>query len=205
MPLIAEIITIRQMKAILKTMKRLIICLVLVAGICFGGFAEENDSAENTYRFTNGGFWSCGQDFSGGFGEFGINLLRNEKILVLRNCIYCMGSGGKLTESGLDTGGFEVGDRFIIGGRTDNNGFTFRSYGYFGGGVQFYRCQNHNLFDAPIIALNFGGGFEFQYCKNCAFVIEFGGVNRFLTGDYKNTFTDFSRSSPALTIGFRTF
>ena len=113
MPLVAEIITTRQMKAILKTMKRLIICLVLVAGICFGGFAEENDSAENTYRFTNGGFWSCGQDFS--------------------------------------------------------------------------------------------GGFEFQYCKNCAFVIEFGGVNRFLTGDYKNTFTDFSRSSPALTIGFRTF
>ena len=72
-------------------MKKIIIVLILVAMICSVGFAEEAGvtdgpaSAKFDYRTVSGGFWSCGQDFSGGFGEFGLNLLPQEKFLVLRD------------------------------------------------------------------------------------------------------------------------
>ena len=90
-------------------MKRLIILLALVAGFCSAGFAEENDSANVSYRTT-----------SGGFGEF-------------------------------------------------------------------------------------GGGFEFQFVKGCAFVTEFGGVQRFLVGGGKTNISNFPNHAPCLTIGYRTF
>lgn len=186
-------------------MKRLMIILGLVAGFCCAGFADEKDSANVTYRTTSGGFWSCGQDFSGGFGEFGINLLPQENILVLRDCIYVMGTGGELTSSGLDSGGLEVGDKLIMGGRSNCPGFIIRSYGYISGGAKFYKCAGHKFIDAPMIDIGFGGGFEFQYLEGCAFVIEFGGQNRWLTGKYKNEFKDYSRSNPVLSFGFRTF
>ena len=186
-------------------MKRLIIALVLVAGICCAGFAEEKEAANVSYRITNGGFWSCGQDFSGGFGEFGINILPQEKILVLRDCIYVAGTGGTLTPSGLDTGGLEVGDKLIIGGRSNCAGFIVRSYGYVSGGVKFYKCEGHDFVSSPMVDIGFGGGFEFQYIAGCAFVVEFGGQNRILTGEYKDTFKDYSRSGPVLSIGFRSF
>lgn len=186
-------------------MKRLIIALVLVAGFCCVGFADVKDSADVTYRTTSGGFWSCGQDFSGGFGEFGINLLPEENIFVLRDCIYVMGTGGELTASGLDAGGLEVGDKLLIGGRSNCAGFIVRSYGYVSGGVKFYKCEGHKIIDSPMVDIGFGGGFEFQYMEGCAFVLEFGGQNRLLTGKYKNEFKDYSRSNPVLSIGFRTF
>ena len=71
-------------------MNRTVIALVLVAIICSVGFAEDKLSGEETfangnYRFVSGGFWSCGQNFCGGFGEFGINLLPTEKSFVLRD------------------------------------------------------------------------------------------------------------------------
>ena len=113
MPLIAKKNLFQSAWVILRTMKRLIIALVLVAGFCCAGFAEEMDSADVTYRTTSGGFWSCGQDFS--------------------------------------------------------------------------------------------GGFEFQYLQGCAFVVEFGGQNRMLTGKFKNEFKDYARSNPVLSFGFRTF
>ena len=186
-------------------MKRLIIALVLVAGFCCAGFADGKDSADVTYRTTSGGFWSCGQDFSGGFGEFGINLLPEEKIFVLRDCIYVMGTGGELTASGLDAGGLEIGDKLILGGRSNCSGFIIRSYGYVSGGVKFYKCEGHDFVASPMVDIGFGGGFEFQYQEGCAFVVEFGGQNRLLTGKYKNEFKDYSRSNPVLAIGFRTF
>ncbi|MCR4899465.1 MAG: hypothetical protein K5907_01435 [Treponema sp.] len=186
-------------------MKRLITVLCLVAVICCAGFAEEVNSADVKYRTTSGGFWSCGQDFSGGFGEFGINLLPVEKTFVLRDCIYVMGTGGHLTPTGLDTGGIEIGDKLILGGRYNCSGFIVRTYGFMGGGVKFYGCEGHKILNAPMIDLGFGGGFEFQYATDCAFVVEFGGQNRILTGKYNKLFKDYSRSSPMLTIGFRSF
>lgn len=53
-------------------MKRTVLSLILVAIIFSVGFAEENLSGEKTfangnYRFVSGGFWTCGQDFCGGF------------------------------------------------------------------------------------------------------------------------------------------
>lgn len=205
MPLVAENNTWGTGDAILRIMKRLMIVLALVAGFCCVGFAEENGSAKESYRITNGGFWSCGQDFSGGFGEFGINLLPVEKNLVLRDCIYVKGTGGTLTSTGLDTGGLEVGDKLIIGGRSNCTGFIVRTYGYMSGGVKFYKCEGHKFVNAPMIDVGFGGGFEFQYFDRCAFVIEFGGENRFLTGQYKDSFKDYSRSGPVLSIGYRSF
>jgi hypothetical protein len=111
-------------------MKRTVIALVLVAIICSVGFAEETDTSKIKYRITNGGFWTSGQDFCGGFGEFGINCLPEEKNFVLRDCIYCQGSGGT----------------------------------------------------------NF---------------VEFGGDSRLPAGKNKQALKDFSRSSPVLTIGYR--
>lgn len=140
-------------------MKRLIISLILVALICSVGFAKEagataGAASENfNYRIVSGGFWACGQDFSGGFGEFGVNLLPREKSFVLRDCIYVQGEGGYLDSQ---------------------KQFSF-------------------------------GGLEFQFAKRSAFALEFGGVKRFFAGGEKKVFEDFSKFTPLLTIGYRTF
>ena len=91
-------------------MKRTIITLALVAIICSVGFAEEKVSSEKAFaneknRFASGGFWSCGQDYCGGLGEFGINLLPDEKIFVLRDCIFMQGEGGTLRKNNSDNPG----------------------------------------------------------------------------------------------------
>ena len=168
---------------------------------------ENTDPAEFNYRTVSGGFWSCGQDFSGGFGEFGINLLPCEKSWVLRDCIYVQGEGGFLDMNNkLSFGGLEIGDKLIFGGRVNGQGFIVRSYGYTGCAFGFFTCEDHSFFATPfMINLNFGGGFEFQFAKNTAFVLEFGGMNRFLAGGNKKAFEYFSKSSPVLTIGYRTF
>lgn len=140
-------------------MKRLIISLILVALICSVGFAKEAGatsgavSANFNYRIVSGGFWACGQDFSGGFGEFGVNLLPREKSFVLRDCIYVQGEGGYLDSQ---------------------KQFSF-------------------------------GGFEFQFAKRSAFALEFGGVKRFFAGGEEKVFEDFSKFTPLLTMGYRTF
>ena len=86
----------------------------MVALICSVGFAKEAGetagaaSANFNYRIVSGGFWACGQDFSGGFGEFGVNLLPREKSFVLRDCIYVQGEGGYLdSQKQFSFGGFE--------------------------------------------------------------------------------------------------
>ena len=57
-------------------------------------------------------------------------------------------------------------------------------------------------------SIEVGGGFEFQFCQGCAFVTEFGGVQRFLVGGKSNissNISNFPNHAPCLTIGFRTF
>lgn len=191
-------------------MKRLILCLGLAAVLCGFVVAEEkvntalaannSSSANIQYRITNGGFWSCGQDFSGGFGEFGINLLPKENFLVLRDCIYVQGLGGnRSVNSEQDFGGLEIGDKLIIGGRTNGEGFIVRTYGFTSVAAGFYSYEGHKFGSFPLMLnLTFGGGFEFQYVKHTALVLEFGGVNRLFP-------EGFSKSSSVLTIGFRSF
>ncbi len=195
-------------------MKRLILFLSLVAGICSFGFAEEvangNSSAKVQYRITSGGFWSCGSDFSGGLGEFGLNLLPEEKYFVLRDCLYVQGSGGYLAKNDkLDFGGIEIGNKLILGGRSNGPGFIVRSYGFTSISFGLFSYEGHKFISSPfLINLTFGGGFEFQYQTRNAFVIEFGGLNRILTGEIKAeqySYEDFSKSNPVLTIGFRSF
>ena len=194
-------------------MKRLITTLILVAIFCSVGFAEEADttagaaSANFNYRTVSGGFWSCGQDFSGGLGEFGINLLSQEKILVLRDCIYVQGEGGTLSQKNeLDFGGLEIGNKFIIGGRVNGSGFVVRNYGFTSLSFGMISCKNHDFTSQPfMLNLSFGGGFEFQFVRHSAFVIEFGGTNRFFAGENSDAAKDFSKTTPVLTIGYRTF
>lgn len=185
----------------MKTIKKLIICFCISAALCGFGFAEE--TANIQYRITSGGFWSCGQDFSGGFGEFGINLLPKENFFVLRDCIYIQGLGGNSAgntgNTMLDFGGLEIGDKLIIGGRTNGEGFIVRGYGFTSAALGFYSYEDHAFWSLPLMLnLTFGGGFEFQYVKHTAFVIEFGGVNRIFN-------EGFSKSTSVLTIGFRSF
>ena len=184
--------------------------LILVAIFCFAGFAEEareKTSAKYNYRIVSGGFWSCGQDFSGGFGEFSVNLLPRENFFVLRDCIFVQGEGGYLgSEKQLDFGGLEIGDKLIFGGRVDCSDYIVRSYGYAGCAFGMFSCEGHEFSSAPfMINLNYGGGFEFQFVRHTAFVVEFGGVKRFLAGGEKKGFEVFSKSTPVLTIGYRTF
>ncbi|MCR4947804.1 MAG: hypothetical protein K6A15_01470 [Treponema sp.] len=194
-------------------MKRIILLLFLVAVFCSVGFTEETEnsgvvvSANFNYRIVSGGFWCCGQNFSGGFGEFGVNLLPQEKIFVLRDCIYVQGEGGTLSQkNGFDFGGLEIGNKLIIGGRVNCYGFVVRNYGFTSFSFGMFSCKNHVFTSQPfMLNLSFGGGFEFQFVRHSSFVVEFGGIKRFFAGEKNEDFQEFSKTEPVLTIGYRTF
>ena len=195
-------------------MKRLIIALILVAGFCCVGFAQEDtneySSANFKYRTTSGGFWIWEENCNGGAGEFGVNLLKEEKHLMLRNCVFVQGEGGSAKLSSdkiVDFGGIEIGDKILFGGRANCNGFIVRSYGYAGVAFGILGWDDHKFGTKPfLVSAKFGGGFEFQYLKSLAFVVEFGGAQRFVFGDgAARPLSDFSKCTPTLTIGFRSF
>ena len=80
-------------------MKKIAGILCMAAIICSVGFAESKDKTDFTkfnYRTVTGGYLSCGRDSSDGGGEFGINLLPQENLFVLRNSIFVQGGGGNL-------------------------------------------------------------------------------------------------------------
>ena len=194
-------------------MKRFIIALILVAGVCCVGFAQEDtseySSADFNYRTTSGGFWIWEENCNGGAGEFGINLLKEEKNLVLRNCFFVQGEGGsgKMTSDKIvEFGGIEFGDKLMFGGRANCNGFIVRSYGFAGASFGIIGWDDHQFGTKPfLVSAKFGGGFEFQYLKNLAFVVEFGGVERFLIGQPAGALSNFAKCTPSLTIGYRSF
>ena len=194
-------------------MKRLIILLILVAGLCSVGFAQEDtneySSAEFQYRTTSGGFWIWEENCNGGAGEFGFNLLKEEKNFVFRNCFFVQGEGGSgnlTTDRFVDFGGIEFGDKLIFGGRANGPGFIVRTYGYVGASFGLIGWDDHLFYTQPfLVSAKFGGGFEFQYLRNMAFVIEFGGDERFLIGQPSGALSNFSKCTPSLTIGYRSF
>ena len=194
-------------------MKRFIIALILVAGVCCVGFAQEDtseySSADFNYRTTSGGFWIWEENCNGGAGEFGINLLKEEKNLVLRNCFFVQGEGGsgKMTSDKIvEFGGIEFGDKLMFGGRANCNGFIVRSYGFAGASFGIIGWDDHQFGTKPfLVSAKFGGGFEFQYLKKLAFVVEFGGVERFLIGQPAGALSNFAKCTPSLTIGYRSF
>ena len=212
MPLVAKINTPEIKATILRIMKRKTILLVLVAFLCSVGFAQDFSSANMNYRFVSGGFWSCGQDISGGYGEFGINCQPEEKVFVMRDCLFIQGEGGTLRRSSsahpdpLEFGGAQIGNKLILGARTNGPGFIVRCYGFASVSAELFSCSGHDFFSLPLmINLTFGGGFEFQYHRSAAFVLEFGGRNILLAGGDKLAFEGYSFSSPVFTIGFRSF
>lgn len=192
-------------------MKRFRIYLLLVAFLCNAGFADEytsaknNDSTNFNNKFISGGFWSCGNERSGGFGELGFRLVdENLNHFVLRECITLGGYGSNLLKSGLDFGELQIGSKIIIGGMTNSNLFCIRSYGFAGIGFGIWGDKENSFASgSPLLELNFGGGFEFQYSQENAFVIEFGGRTEAPVGKIKNQFSPYTNSSPVLTIGYR--
>lgn len=172
--------------------------------MCSVGFAEDFDFAN---KVTSGGFWSCGNERSGGFGEVGFRLTNeNKNNFVLRDCITFAGYGNNLKGTRtLSFGEFQIGDKLIIGGMTGNNLFRVRTYGFLNVGLGFWKAEGHGFFGGnPLLEIGGGGGFEFQYTRDCAFVVEFGGRNEAPVGKGSSKFKDYTNASPVLTIGYRT-
>lgn len=185
----------------------------MVALLCSVGFAEGFNFAENAYpsadynsRLISGGFWSCGDERSGGFGEFGWALVDETKNnFVLRDCFTVGGWGHQVIEHNVDFGELQVGNKFMIGGVYDCGFVKVRSYGFLGAGIGFIGGTNIRFFSgAPMVEINGGGGFEIQYCANNAFVIEFGGRCEEPIGSKRSEYKAYTNSSPVLTIGYRT-
>lgn len=185
-------------------MKRVTVFLLLVALMCSVGFAENAENVNS--RFFSGGFWSCGGNRSGGCGEWGMSLVDETSGFVLRDCISLSGFGNNITESNnLKFGEGIIGDKLMIGGMTDCQLFKVRSYGFMGVGIGLWGDEEHGFNSgAPLLDISFGGGFEFQYSAETAFVIEFGGHTEGPVGSEKENYQDYTNSSPILTIGFRT-
>lgn len=185
-------------------MKRFRVLFIWVALMCSAGFAEDFDFAN---RFSTGGFWSCGNERSGGFGEVGISLVNeNRHNFVVRDCVTFAGYGYNLFNQTLPSfGEFQIGDKFIIGGMTGSNLFRVRTYGFFSVGLGFWKGGEHNFTSGnPLLDIGGGGGFEFQYTRDCAFVVEFGGRNEAPVGRGRSKYKDYTNASPMLTIGYRT-
>lgn len=180
--------------------------------MCNVGFADEytsvngHESSSFNNKFISGGFWSCGGERSGGFGELGFRLVdENLNHFVLRECITLGGYGSNLIKNGMDFGELQIGNKIIIGGMTNCNFFCIRSYGFAGIGFGIWGdTENSFASGSLLLEFNFGGGFEFQYSQKNAFVIEFGGRTEAPVGKRKNQFSPYTNSSPVLTIGYRT-
>lgn len=197
-------------------MKRFRVYFILVALMCSYGFAETTDSAEKNiatenatsdfdYKKIGGGFWSCAPERSGGFGEFGWCLSdESKKGFVLRDCFTVGGYGHKVIKSSVDFGELQIGNRLTLGGVYDGGNFKVRSYGFFGAGVGIIGGEGIRFFHgAPMFEVNGGGGFEFQFTKNSAFVIEYGGRCEMPVGRKAAQYSAYTNSSPILTIGYR--
>ena len=192
-------------------MKRFVIislCLAAFALLPIFAEAENNvDGASPSFNGSSyfGGMWLCAGDFAGGYGEYGFSLLRQEKNFVLKDCIDLGGGGISSGEAeGKSMGTAFIGDRIIIGGRTDLSDFTIRSYGHFGAGFGLFGSEGHKPFDAPyMILLEGGGGFELQYTESSSFVIEYGGMAAPFAGGDCSAWEKYSIMGPYLSIGCR--
>lgn len=193
-------------------MKRFSLSFVLVALMSCVGFAEEKDFANMEYptakfgtKITNGGFYNCGGNRSGGFGEFGFSLIdENKNHIVLRECITVGGYGNAVGEKSMDISELQIGDKLIFGGMYDGFLFKVRSYGFLNVGIGLWSdSENKFASGSPLLEIGGGGGFEFQYSSTSAFVIEFGGRSEAPVGKEKGRFDAYTNSSPTLTIGFR--
>lgn len=187
-------------------MKRITI-LLTVAFLCSVGFAQETEdnNQEYSYKTFTGGFWSCTTHTGGGYGEFGFRLIPEDKNFVLRNCIMLGGEGGYISNRADSSfGGFFLGDKIIVGSLVKNNCSVIRSYGFLGGKAEMFSAKDHSFFNPNLMyGINAGGGFELQFVKNAAFAVEFGGTVSFVAGPESKQYSQFTKGTPTLTIGYR--
>ena len=187
-------------------MKRITI-LLLVAFLCSVGFAQETEgnNQEYSYKTFTGGFWSCTTHTGGGYGEFGFRLIPEDKGFVLRNSILIGGEGGYISNSTDSSfGGLFLGDKISIGSCLKTGNSVIRSYGFLTCKAEMFGAKNHSFFNPNLMyGINAGGGFEFQFTRRSAFAVEFGGTVSFVAGpDYKQ-YSQFTKGTPTLTIGYR--
>lgn len=165
--------------------------------MCLACFGSEMKNGNGT-----GGFWCVKDGLASGFGEWNFSLHNDKDGFVLRDCIDIGGFGGTRD----DYSGAILGNKFIIGGRYDAECFVFRSYGFLGAGFGIFRTEGHEFYDNPyLVSTVFGGGTEFQYSKDSAFVIEFGGSMDFFVGERRNEFSKNPKGGPILVLGFRSY
>lgn len=190
----------------LRSMKRLSCVLVLVALICSVGFAEETKSADFNSKFISGGFWISEEGKCGGGGEWGFAIVENPNGFFMRDCFTGAGYGGNLKGGKFSFGEMTVGNKFMMGGSYDLGNSIVRTYGIFGVDFGVFSINGHKFYECPfLIEIPFGGGFEFQYSKKSAFVVEFGGKYSIMIGENAKDFADLANTCPKLSIGYRSF
>lgn len=187
-------------------MKRFSCVLVLVALICCVGFADENRTAEFKSKFVSGGFWIGEEGKCGGGGENGFTIMEDRNGFFMRDCFTGAGYGGNLKGGKMEFGEIEIGNKFMLGGCFDLGNCIVRSYGTVGIDFGVFGTNDHSIFQNPfLLEVPCGGGFEFQYAKKSAFVIEFGGKYSMMIGKGAGDFAELANTCPRLTIGYRSF
>lgn len=187
-------------------MKRLSCVLVLVALICSGGFSEGAKSEEFKSKFISGGFWILDEGKCGGGGEWGFAILESSNGFFVRDCFTGAGYGGNMKGGEFTFGEMAMGNKFMIGGSYDLGNSIVRTYGFAGIDFGVFSTKNHKFYECPfLIEVPCGGGFEFQYSKKSAFVIEFGGKYSIMVGENAQDFANFANTCPKLSIGYRSF
>ncbi len=190
-------------------MKRLLVTFAMAVLMNLCCLAVEDKSGEMDFKrgFASGGFWTVQDNLCGGYGELNIPIVESDKGFMLRNAIKFGGFGSYFdTETRDVCGGFSIGDKFLIGERYDVRPFAIRSYGSVGCEFGMFFDDDHMFSNSPcMIAVDFGGGFEFQFTQKSAFVLEYGGKCSFVVGDNKESYSAFSHGGPILSIGYRSY
>lgn len=179
-------------------MKKIIVILLVTTFLCFNAIGQEFN-----HGVGNGGFWIMKEGMAGGYGEFSFPLHDESNVFVLRDCINIGGFGSTAQKN---TGGLLVGNKILIGGSYCNSLFIVRNYGFIGSGFGMFGCMSHKPFNTPfLVSTILGGGMEFQYSKNNAFVIEFGGDMDLVVGRGRKDFSELAGCGPILMLGFRSY
>lgn len=187
-------------------MKKLIVAIFMVTFLRLVGFAE---SSENCDRFNSGfsygGYCTLEEGVCSGFGEWNIPIIRNHNGFILRDSINIGGFGIQDSVS-KNTGGFFLGDKIIFGNDYSNELYSIKVYGFLGTDFYFTEDLKEHFWNKPVVFdSRLGAGFEFQYNKASAFVVEIGGKNNYVLGDSARLEYNVKEYSPFLNVGFRSY
>lgn len=180
-------------------MKRLISTLLGLAVICFSGFAFDKGNG-----ISSGGFWAMEGNLGQGYGEWSFPVFSKNDFFVRDNVT--IGGFGGAADNNINYGGCEIGNNVLFGGVYDLETFKVKAYGFFGVDYALFTSENHKLLSpSGLLGTVMGGGFEFQYSENNAFVVEYGGKYRCVIGKNRKEFSGFNSINPVLMLGYRSY